>query len=81
MRLNACTTAWFPEPWPVPCTTAGSEEAIRDKLMKDNRESSSKVNISEERKQDRAQLISEQVSLSAFSIVKSLVPQSPRPCL
>ena len=51
----------------VPCTTAGSEEAIRDKLMKDNRESSSKVTISEERKQDRAQLISEQVILSVLA--------------
>ena len=51
----------------VPCTTAGGEGAIRDKLMKDNRSSSSKVNISEERKQDRAQLISEQVNLSVFA--------------
>ena len=49
----------------VPCTTVGSQDAIRDKLLKDNRENTSKVNISEERKQDRAQLIAEQVKLDS----------------
>eukprot|EP00891_Asterochloris_glomerata_P003658 jgi/Astpho2/3658/Aster-07860 len=54
---------------PKTLKSVGSEEAIRDKLLKENRENTSKVNISEERKADRAQLISEQGTRSGKNVL------------
>ena len=74
--VEAISTSFAGVSMPVyVCTTAGSEEAIRDKLLKENRENTSKVNISEERKADRAQLISEQVKLSALQ--RAQFPNAP----